>query len=106
MATKKTDTKRTATRNAKKPYVLVRTYSAGVHIGTLESRTGQEVVLSNTRRIWSWKGANTLHEISLRGVASGSRISEAIPTNTLTQAIEIIPCSDEARANLDSARWQ
>lgn len=104
MAKKKPSTKRTV--SSSKPYVIVRTYSSGVHIGTLESRKGQEVVLSSTRRIWSWKGANTLHEISLRGVAAGSRISESVPTNTLTQAIEIIHCSDEARANLDSARWQ
>ena len=105
---KKVPTKRTVTRNPKAEpnYVLVRTYSAGVHIGTLASRDGQEVVLNDARRIWSWKGANTLHEISLRGVAQGSRISESVPTVTLTQAIEIIPCSPEARANLDSARWQ
>lgn len=34
--------------------VIVRTYSAGVHFGTLESRNGKEVVLKDARRIWDW----------------------------------------------------
>ena len=37
-------------------YVVVRTYSAGVHCGKLENRNGREVTLKETRRIWSWKG--------------------------------------------------
>ena len=35
----------------KRKYVLIRTYSAGVHVGELVSRKGKEVVLANTRRI-------------------------------------------------------
>lgn len=85
--------------------VLVRTYSAGVHIGELFSREGKEIVLLNARRIWSWKGANTLHEISLRGVGAGSKISETIPTITLIEAIEVIPLSSAAADNLYSAGW-
>lgn len=91
----------------KKPYVIVRTYSAGVHCGYLESRKGQEVRLSNTRRIWSWKGANTLSEMSLRGLdIDGSRVSEPVKSNDLTQAIEIIPCEPAAIANLKAATWR
>ena len=45
-----------------KPFVLVRTYSAGVHCGTLEQREGREVSLSDVRRIWRWRGANTLND--------------------------------------------
>ena len=35
-------------------YVVVRTYSAGVHSGYLESQNGKEVVLSSARRLWYW----------------------------------------------------
>ena len=56
-------------------YSVVRTYSAGVHVGIVTVRAGTEAVLSKARRLWSWKGANTLHEVALRGVASGSRVS-------------------------------
>ena len=86
-------------------YVIVRTYSAGVHAGDLKSREGKEVVLTDAQRIWYWKGANTVHEIALRGVGSGSKISERVPEITLTEAIEIIPASTEARDNLRVAKW-
>lgn len=91
----------------KAPYVVIRTYSAGVHIGQLveQSADGKRVVLSDARRIWSWKGANTLHEIALRGVAAGSRISEAVSGITLTEAIEIIECAPAGEAALRSAQW-
>ena len=35
-------------------FVIVRTYSAGVHAGTLASQAGKEVTLTNARRIWLW----------------------------------------------------
>ncbi len=74
--------------------VIVRTYSAGVHIGVLVKRAGKEVVLKNARRLWSWKGAFTLNAVALRGVdRSDSRISVAVPSIILTEAIEIIPVS-------------
>ena len=69
-------------------YVVVRTYNAGVHVGVLANRAGQEVVLTDARRVWNWQGRNTLHEIALRGVGSGSRVSEAVPSVLLTAS----PC--------------
>lgn len=92
-----------ATKKAK--YVVVRTYSAGVHVGELAERRGQEVDLVNGRRIWSWKGANTLHEIANRGIAKGSNVSEKVGEITLPQAIEILTCTEAARANLEAAQW-
>jgi hypothetical protein len=77
-------------------YVIVRTYSAGVHCGLLAARSGTEVVLSGARRIWRWEGAFTLSEISLSGLASSSRLSATVPSILVTEAIEIIPCSAEA----------
>jgi hypothetical protein len=86
-------------------YVVVRTHSAGVHIGELVERNGQEVTLANARRIWSWKGANTLHEIALRGVGAGSRVSEPVPGIVLPHAIEIIDATSDARARLEGTNW-
>ena len=75
--------------------VLVRTYSAGVHIGTLKERNGKEVTLMNARRLWSWSGAFTLSAVATKGVdRKESRISVAVPEILLTEAIEIIPISD------------
>ena len=93
-------------KKTKKPYVVIRTYSAGVHVGILESRKGKEVVLSEARRIWRWYGANTLSEISLHGIdVSKSRVSDEVKSITLTEAIEIIPCSKEGEDNLRGAKW-
>ncbi len=86
-------------------YVVVRTYSAGVHVGELASRNGREVVLRNARRIWKWEGANTLNEIANKGVGTGSKVSEPVSEITLTEAIEIIPATDAAAANLRAAKW-
>jgi hypothetical protein len=87
-------------------YVIVRTYSAGVHFGKLKSREGREVTLTDARRIWSWSGANTLSEISQKGCSMDrSRISEPVPSILLLEAIEIIPCSIAAIENLRVSRW-
>lgn len=86
--------------------VIVRTYSAGVHYGTLHSHDGREVVLLDCRRIWSWKGANTLHEASQNGIdPAGSKVSIRIPTITLTEAIEVIPCSQVAVDRIEACKW-
>lgn len=83
-----------------KNLVIVRTYSAGVHVGYLESHDGKCVMLSDACRIWRWRGANTLHELALRGPdrSQFSRISERVPSITLTEAIEIIPVVAEREA--------
>ncbi len=92
-----------ATKNL--PAVIVRTYSAGVHFGYLSSRKGKEVHLLRSRRIWSWKGAKTLSEIATAGVdKNGSRIAAPVSV-ILTEAIEIIACTDAAASNLEEAKW-
>jgi len=92
-------------------FVIVRTYSAGVHCGVLTAINGTEVVLTNARRIFQWKAdnikprTNTLNEIALRGVSRESRVSQPVDEILVTQAIEVIPCTKEARENLENSRW-
>ena len=91
---------------SKKQVVLVRTYSAGIHFGTLVSRKGKEVTLSGARRIWQWFGANTLHEIATFGLdVSKSNVSVAVEEIVLTEAIEVIPMAKAAVENLMGAKW-
>ena len=94
-----------AENTVKWPYVVVRTYSAGVHVGELASRDGKEVILHEARRIWSWSGANSLHEIAGGGVGPKSRVSCPVNTITLTEAIEVLVCSEAGEANLRAAVW-
>ena len=81
-------------------YVVVRTYSAGVHIGVLASQEGKEVTLTDARRLWYWTGAFTLSAVSQDGVGKDSKISVTVPEIAVTEAIEIIPCSDAAEKQL------
>jgi len=88
-------------------HVLIRTYSAGVHFGTLKSRNGTEATLANARRIWSWRGANTLNEIATKGIDQGhSNVSQPVAEIDLTNVIEIIPLTDAARTNLEGCQWR
>ncbi len=85
--------------------VIVRTYSAGVHFGYLKSRNGKEVELVRSRRIWRWLGAWTLSEIATSGLdIKKSRVAAPVSI-TLTEAIEILDCTDAAVSSLESAKW-
>jgi hypothetical protein len=93
----------------KSEYVIVRTYSAGVHSGTLVSQKCKEVILKNTRRIWYWKGAASLSELALCGVKCPNecKFSVTIPSIKLTEAIEIIPCTKTAIASIKAVpEWR
>lgn len=89
--------------------VLVRTYSAGVHVGTLKSRDGKEVVLNNARRIWYWDGAATLSQLAMEGTSKPENCKFPCPVAEilLTEAIEIIPVTEQARASIDAVKvWK
>ena len=83
-------------------YVIVRTYSAGVHAGTLASRDGKEVVLNNARRIWYWDGAASLSQLSVDGTSKlqNCKFPAEVEEILLTEVIEIIPCTDRARESI------
>ena len=83
-------------------YVIIRTYSAGVFAGNLESRNGKEVVLKNARSIWYWDGAASLSQLAVDGTSKPLKCKFPceVPEITLTEAIEIIPCSEKAEKSI------
>ena len=85
-------------------YVIVRTYSAGVHAGILKSKDGKEVTLTNARRIWFWDGASTLSQLSQEGTSKPDKCKFPCEVDeiVLTESIEIIPCTDKARKSIAS----
>ncbi len=87
-------------------FCVVRTYSAGVHMGIVVETADTAAMLKDARRLHRWRGANTLNEVALHGVDKEySHISEAVPVILLTQVIEIIPTTEVARRNLEESRW-
>ena len=77
---------------------IVRTYSAGVFLGTVAERNGKEAVLTNARRIWYWDGAASLSQLALDGTSKpeNCKFPAAVPQVLLTEVIEIIPASEKA----------
>lgn len=91
------------------PFQMVRTYSAGVFFGYVESRAAQEVVIRDAVRVWNWSGAASLSQLSMEGTNSPSNCKFAIAVDRveLLQAIEIIDISDIAKDNLLSVKtWK
>ncbi len=80
-------------------YCIVRTYSAGVHCGNILQHEGQQALLENVRRIWSWSGAFTLNKIATDGFES-AKMSVAIDVILLTNVIEIIPVNKNIAGKL------
>ena len=88
------------------PYVIVRTYSAGVHAGYLKERIGKEVTLVNARRMWYWAGAMTLSQLAMEGTKKPGdcKFPMAVESIILTEAIEIIPCTNVAKNSIESVK--
>ena len=81
---------------------MVRTYSAGVFLGTLKSRDGKEVVLTDARRMWYWEGAASLSQLATTGTSRPKTCKFPAPVGEvfLTEAIEIIPATEAAIASI------
>jgi hypothetical protein len=82
-------------------YVIVRCRDAGVHAGEFVSHPADRtVVLKNSRRLWYWKGAASLSELSVYGAkySSECRFGVLITENiSLLDACEIIVCQNEGK---------
>jgi hypothetical protein len=90
-------------------YVIVRTYSAGVFAGELESRKGQEVVMRNARRLWYWQGAASLSQLAMEGTKCPNecKFPCAVDRVELLQAIEILDVTKAARASIEQVpEWK
>ena len=89
-------------------YVVIRTYSAGVHVGYLKSREGKEVELVDAIRIHYWDGAASLSQLAVDGVSKPTNCRFSVPTDiTLTEAIEIIPCTEKAKLCIQGVKsWK
>ena len=85
--------------------VIIRTYAAGVWFGRLKEKSGDEVILTEARRMWRWwaKESISLSGVALHGIKQEkSRIAGAIDSVWL-QAIEIVPISGKAAESIRTA---
>lgn len=97
-----------ATKKAGK-YVIARTQSAGVFAGNLESRSGQEVVLTDARRLWYWAGAASLSQMAVSGTSRPKDCKFPVPVARveLLQVIEILDVTPEGESSIKAVPvWQ
>lgn len=74
---------------------VIRTYSAGVHIGDVVYVNEMEVKLDNALRLWSWEnGGLSLSAVANNGI-KGGRLNETGEVY-LTNVIELIPTTKKA----------
>ena len=85
------------------PYVIARTYSAGVFAGYLKERNGKEGILVNARRIWYWEGAASLSQLAMEGTSkpSGCKFPVAVEQVVLTEIIELLNVSEIGKKSIE-----
>jgi hypothetical protein len=84
--------------------VIVRADRAGVFFGTLAEKEGNEVKLTNCRRIWKWSGAASLSELAVNGVTNPGDCKFSVPVKSIIVegVIEIIPCEQKAIESINA----
>jgi hypothetical protein len=83
-------------------YVIVRTYSAGVFAGYIESKLGREVVIRKARRIWYWDGAASLSQLAMTGTTKPEKCKFPCEVDRieLFEVIEILNVTDKAKKSI------
>lgn len=78
--------------------VVIRSRESGVHYGVMHDKTGNEVTLTNSRRLWFWSGAASLSELATHGVTNpdSCKFTVRVPSITILGVCEIIKCSAKA----------
>ncbi len=83
-------------------YYIVRGDKSGLFAGNIKNRNGQEVELSDVRRIWYWDGAASISQLAKEGTNAPDNCKFTVTLDSLTilDAIEIIPCTDAAEQSI------
>jgi hypothetical protein len=89
--------------------VIVRADRAGVFFGTLTHKEGNEVTLTNARKLFYWNGAGAVEQIALEGVKKPTdcKFTVVVEEITILNIIQIIPCTEVAIANIENVKeWK
>ena len=84
--------------NMENKYYIIRGDRSGVFFGQIAGRNGQEVKLRNVRKLWYWDGACSVEQLAVDGVVKprDCKFTVVVPEIVVTDAIQILPCSDKA----------
>lgn len=87
---------------------MVRSRAAGVFLGRIETKNGDEVALTDARRIWYWDGAASLSQLATVGTSKPENCKFPAPVAEVLVAgvIEIIPATETAIRSISAVpQW-
>lgn len=83
-------------------YYIVRGKNSGVFAGNIKERNGQEVLMSNVRRLWYWDGAASISQLAKEGTVNpeSCKFTVTVDEILVLDAIEIDKCSKKAEKSI------
>lgn len=84
--------------------VIIRGSRSGVFFGTLASKEGQEVELTNCRRLWYWDGAASISQLAADGTVApeNCKFTMYVRKIVILDTIEIIECTPKAIKSIEA----
>jgi hypothetical protein len=84
--------------------IIARIDRAGVFHGTLAAKDAETTTMTDVRRIYYWRGALSVTDMSVTGVKAGSKVT--VPAKRVefetAKVIELIECTDKASKSIES----
>lgn len=90
-------------------YYIVRANGAGVFFGKIKERQGDEVLMSEARRLWYWDGANSLSQLAKEGTVrpENCKFTVVLDEILVLNVLEITPCTDKAISSIKGvSEWK
>ena len=90
-------------------YYIVRARGAGVFFGNIRERVGQEVTMTNARRIYYWSGATELCQLAAEGVKKPDecKFTMIVDEVILLDVVEIQKCTSTSEESLKGVKvWK
>lgn len=88
---------------------VVRCAQAGVFFGQIKERNGDEVTMTNVRKLWYWAGACAVEQLAVDGTKKPGdcKFTVMVSEMVLTGVIQILACTDKAAESLAAVReWK
>ncbi len=90
-------------------YVIVRGDRSGVFAGIFKEKDGQEITLTDCRRLWYWAGSASISQLAVDGTIAPDKCKFTVSVDEIMimDAIEIIPCADKAEQSIRGVKeWR
>ncbi len=90
-------------------YCIVRGRYSGVFAGNVKSIEGDQVLMTDVRRIWYWDGAASISQLAVDGTKAphDCKFTVTVPEMTILGVIEIIPCAEKAVESIKAVKeWK